>query len=88
MPTVHESLDESLQRCAALADEIEKYKQTRILNQEATQALEATSTALCAVVKEIKPITTMRIRRMTIFLAASMGMNTLFFIVILWLCRG
>ena len=88
MLTVHESLDESMQRCKALADEIEKFKQSRALHQEATSALEATSVALRAVVKEIRPITKTRMRRMAIFIAASGILNTTLFIVILWLGKS
>jgi len=85
MPTIHEALDESQKQCKALVDEINTFKQARILNQQAADSLNATCTALQKTTKAIRPFTEARIRWFMIIFGSATLLNTLLFVVILLL---
>lgn len=83
MPTIHEVLDNSQKQCKALVDEINSFKQSRILNQKATESLDATCVALQTTTKAIRPFTELRIRWFMIMIGAATLLNTLLFVIIL-----
>lgn len=82
MPTIHELLDNSQKQCQALVEEMKAFKQTRTLNQKATDSLEATCAALNNTAKAIQPFTDERFRKFLIFLAGMSALNTVLFLAI------
>ena len=85
MPTIHEVLDESQKQCKALVDEINTFKQARVLNQQAADSLDATCAALQKTTKAIRPFTEARIRQFMIIIGSATLLNTLLFVTILLL---
>jgi len=84
MPTIHKLLDESQKQCKTLVDEINAFKHARVLNQQATDSLDATCVALQKTTKAIRPFTEARIRWFMIVVSLATLLNTLLFIAILW----
>jgi hypothetical protein len=83
MPTIHELLDDTQQKCTALVKEMETFKSARLLNQKAADALDATCAALQNTTKAIAPLTELRVRRMTIILLSITGLNFVMFLATL-----
>ncbi len=86
MPTIHEVLDDSQKQCKALVNEINTFKQARILNQKAAvDSLDATCAALQKTTKAVRPFTKSRIRWFMIIIGSATLLNTLLFVTILLL---
>jgi len=83
MNNIHELLDDVKRNSQALVTEIETFKQSKILNEAATESLEAMNKALNKTVEAIKPFTEERVKRLSTILLAIGVLNTLLFLVIL-----
>ena len=85
MPTIHEVLDDSQKQCKALVNEINTFKQARILNYKAADSLDATCAALQKTTKVIRPFTEARIRWFMIIVGSAALLNMLLIAAILLL---
>lgn len=85
MSDIHELLDDAQKKSQALVDEIETFKKSRLLNEKATESLEAMALTLSTTLEEIEPLTENRVRKLTIILLAMGAANTVFFFIILLL---
>lgn len=83
MPTIHELLDDTQKKCEVLVEEMEKFKNARMLNQKAVDALDSVCAALKNTAKSIVPLTELRVRRMTIILLSMTGLNFVLFLATL-----
>jgi len=76
-------LDECKSKSEALVEEIKTFKQSRVLHQQATEALESTAAALQKTLKEVQPLTEKHVRRLFYVIVSTTLLNTLFFVVVL-----
>jgi hypothetical protein len=83
MPSIQESLDEAQRQCQALTQEIQAFKDARILNEQATASLEATVRAMEATHAAIKPLTEQRLKTFGIVVGALTAFNTVLLITTL-----
>ncbi len=84
MPDMHKLLDECQSQSQSLVNEIETFKESRVLHQQATEALEATAIALRRTLKEMKPLTEKRIRNLSIIILSATLVNLLLFLIVLY----
>lgn len=80
MSDIHRLLNESKSQCQALVDEIELFKKSRVLHEQATKALESTSAALRETLREVEPLTGLHVRRLFYAIVSATLLNTLLFV--------
>jgi len=83
MPTIHALLDDTQKQCQTLVEEMKTFKSARIINQRATDGLEATCKALQETTRAIQPFTEARVRRLFILVASAALLNSILFIAML-----
>lgn len=83
MAAMHELLDETQKRCEDLVKEIEGFRSSRVVQEQAASALEAVCAALVETRKAVKPFTDTRIRRLYICVIGCSVLNTVLFIAAL-----
>ena len=87
MPDIHELLDETKRHCDNLVGQIEALKQSKDLNNAATQSLESVCEALQKTSDSIKPFTENSFRQMKIILfslvASNLGLTIVLLVLVL-----
>ena len=73
---LNKSLEECEAQARALVNEMQQYKSSRILNQKAADSLESVVDGMARVIKEIKPLTGVRMRRWIIIQSVAWSLTT------------
>lgn len=83
MPDIHELLNDCQVKSQELVDEISAFKESRVLHQKATDALESTAKALQVALEDVKPLAEMQLNRLRIIIVGALALNSLFFLILL-----
>ncbi len=82
MADLHALLDECQAHCQSLVEELAALKQSRILHDRATEALEATSAALVETARQIGPFREVSQKRFQVALIVGTSLNLLLLVVL------
>jgi CHASE3 domain sensor protein len=80
---MHELLDDCQIQSEALVKEIAAFKDSRVLNEEATKTLEAMAAALQGTLESISPFTDKRVGRLFLIVALASAANVAMFLALL-----